>query len=508
MNVPLNTIVAAINGNLDDDNIKSGANINGTKLLAGSIPGTAFDATTAGGWITTTLAAPNTVTNNGNRSVDLVFNSVDYTQEISPGMRLKATRTVTAPTQCTDLEASSSQYFSKTTPAGMTFTDDFTCMGWVKLESYATGGIIARRNADTEGWDLGVANDGRLEVFALRIAANNSQTLSYQSLPLNKWVHVAATVDLSGTSVLMYIDGVLVPSATTITGTITALVQGTTALVVGARKSAGTEPFDGKIAQAAVFSAVLTAATIRSYMNQTLTGSETSLISAYSFNNSIADLNTTNANNLTANGGALATNVDSPFAGGVNASTAYTAGTTEYAEVVSIAFSTNTTMVVRVPDGYALPTSGGISALSYSTQNYPLGWPGISNILAHSILQSNFQTTSTTDVQVTGLTATVTIPPGRTVRLSFSSQNIYTGTVNVRASVNLWDGTVGSGTKLSEGHGFYTGTGSATSVGFTQAILSASGTKTFNVGFRAQSAATANLECLVGSPAILSVELV
>lgn len=422
VNSPINTIVAAINGNLDDDNIKSGANINGSKILAGSIPGSRFDTTTAGGWIvdTTNLPAPNTVTYNGNHNYSVVFNSTDLTDTLSPGMRLRFTRTVTAPTQCTDLEAGSSQYYSKTSPAGVTFTDDFTCMAWVKLESYAVGGIIARRNADTEGWSLGVSASGHITLGAYRIAGNNSVTTSHRSIPLNEWVHVAATCDLSGTSVLIYINGILVTSATVITGTITALVQGTTDLVVGAEKSAGTNPFDGKIAQAAVFNAVLSAATIRSYASQTLSGSETSLVSAYSFNNVITDLNTTNANNLTAQGSAVATNADSPFAGGASAVGGYTAGTTEFGEVFDVSFSTNTTVVVQVPVGYALPTSGGLSAIAYSVAAHPIGWPGLNKTLAYAMIQSSFSTTATPNFEdVSGLSCTFYVPKGRKVKAIF-----------------------------------------------------------------------------------------
>ena len=342
----------------------------GTAFAVGGIGASAY----ADGWTPILGSTPNSVTYNGNRNYDLVFNSVDLSSTISPGQRLKLTRTVAAPTQCTDLESGSSQYYSKTSPAGLTFTTTWTAMAWVKLESYALGGIIARRNADTEGWSLAVNASGQLVATSLRIASNNSDTVSYASLPLNKWVHVAAATDLSGTT-LMYIDGVLAPSATTVTGTAATLVQGTTALVVGARKSAGTDPFDGKIAQAAVFSTKLSAATIASYASQTLSGSETSLISAYSFNNSINDLNTTNANNLTANGSAVATNADSPYANAV------TAGTEEYAEINSVSFSTNTTVNVRVPETCMIPTSGGISNVYYAVGSYPYGLPAFSNEL-------------------------------------------------------------------------------------------------------------------------------
>lgn len=311
--------------------------------------------------------APNTVTANGNRSYSLVFNSVDLTGTVSNGMRLKLPRTVTPPTQCADLESSSSQYFSKTSPSGLSFTTAFTCSAWIKLESYVAGGIIARRNADTEGWSFGVDSSGKLTLRAYRIASNNKVGVSSQSLPLNKWVHVAASMDVTSsstsTATKMYIDGVAVPSLTTTTGTATALVQGTTALVVGAEKSAGTNPFDGKIAQVAVYSAEISAATILAAMNQTLTGSETNLVSAFSLNNTINDLSA-NANNLSAINSATATNVDSPM------------NATEYGIIMANSFSTNTTLTVQVPEGYSLPTTGGISLVSYSTQKTPYGFPG------------------------------------------------------------------------------------------------------------------------------------
>ena len=353
-----------------DGTLKAGA-VDVTAVIADGIVTRAKLATAVttelnDGWTTPTQTV-SSVTNNGNRSYDVVFNST-VASILSPGMRLRTTRTVTAPTQCADLEASSSQYFSKTTPNKLTFTDDYTTMAWVKLESYTLGGIIARRNADTEGFSFAINANGQVIATALRIAGNNSSTTSYQSIPLNKWVHVAATVNLSGTSVLLYIDGVLVPSSTSITGTITAIVQGTTALVVGAEKSAGTNPFDGKIAQAAVFDAVLSAATIRSYMSQGLSGTETNLLSAYSLNNAITDLNTTTPNDLTAQGSALATNADSPFGQDSNG---VTAGTTDYELVMKVNGATAT---VQVPEGCTIPTSGGVSAVAYSTATSPFGF--------------------------------------------------------------------------------------------------------------------------------------
>jgi hypothetical protein len=363
-NTPINTIVSEINGNLDDSNIASDAAIDRSKISGFTDGWEGLGHT------------PNTVTYNGNRSYSCVFSSTDLTGDISPGMRIKTTRTVTAPTQCADLESGSSQYFTKTSPTGLSFTTTFTCMAWVKLESYgANSGIICRRNANTEGWSLAINSSGQVVLDGLRIAANNKSCTSTQSIPLNRWVHVAVSMDMTAgasSGATWYIDGVSVPGTVTQTGTATAIVQGTTALNVGAENSGGSNPFDGKIAQAAVFSAVISAANIRSYISQGLSGSETSLVSAYSLSNSIVDLAATD-NDLSAVNSAVATATDSPYA--VNSFGTAT-GTTDYGIVTSSTFSTDTTLVVQVPEGCTIPTSGGVSAVSYSTQKIPYGFVG------------------------------------------------------------------------------------------------------------------------------------
>lgn len=373
VNTPFGTIATAINGNLDNANIKSGAAIDGTKIADNSIPNTKMINAPLG-W-TAFANNPNTITYNGNRNYDLVFNSTDLTSSLSPGMRLKLSRTVAAPDQCADLEASSSQYFSKTSPSAMTFTDDFTVSAWVKLESYpATNMDIVSRYNGTSGWRLTTNSNGQVVLVGYNAGGSNySQVQSHGSLPLNKWVHIAAQLDMStftATSTTSYImlDGLDTSVSVTRGGTNpTALIQAGNLEVGGV--NGGTSPFDGKIAQVAIYNAKVTQANIRATMSQGLTGSETSLISAYSLDNSLNDLNTTNANNLTANGGALATNADSPFANAVSA------GTEEYAIINSVSFSTNTTVNVQVPAGCAIPTSGGISNTYYSTHKSPYGLP-------------------------------------------------------------------------------------------------------------------------------------
>ena len=312
--------------------------------------------------------APNTVTANGNRSYSLVFNSVDLTSTVSNGMRLKLPRTVTPPTQCTSLNGSN-QYWNKTSGlTSISFTDDFVVSAWVKLSSYTAGKVASRFNG-TSGWQFGVESTGQLSIFGYSgSGANYTGITSYQSIPLNKWVHIAAQLDMSsstmtgGTANYLMINGVDVLGVRSQGGTNPSSLIQAGNLEIGSANG-GATPFPGKISQVALYSAKVTQATILASMNQTLTGSETSLVGAWKFNGNGND-SSANALNLTAQNSATATTTDSPM------------NATEYGIIMANSFSTNTTLTVQVPEGYSLPTSGGIGLSSYSTQKTPYGFPG------------------------------------------------------------------------------------------------------------------------------------
>jgi hypothetical protein len=317
---------------------------------------------------------PSAITYNGNSSYSLVFSGVDLTSLMSAGMRLRLQRTATPPSQCTSLNGTT-QFYNKVAPAGMTFTDDFVASAWVKPSSYAQGEIQARWNGSS-GWQLEVSLTGQVLLVGFNAAsANFSQVQSYQSLPLNRWTHVAAQLDMSAftpttsTSYIMF-NGTDVPAAVSRGGTNpTALLQAGN-YEVGSRNG-GLNPFPGKLAQVAIYSAKVTQSTVRASISQGLSGAETSLVSAYSFSNSVNDLNTTNANNLTAQAGASATNADSPFSQQADS----TVSNKDYAIVEAASFASDTTLVVQVPEGNAIPTSGGISAVAYSMVKAPFGMP-------------------------------------------------------------------------------------------------------------------------------------
>lgn len=320
-----------------------------------------------GGWISGALPAVSSVSYNGNRSYDLTFND-DVSAILSPGMRIKTTRTVKAPTQCTSLNGST-QYWSDSTVSGFTATDDVSFMAWIYLTSYSASSqdIVGRGAIVSSGCGINLAaSSGVLQVFGFAAGPTYRIYTAYQSIPLNKWVHVAGTLNMSAGSYKLYMDGEEIPGSLGSSGTPSAFVN-TGDLWVGRRQS-GTTYFNGKIAQAAIFSSVLTQATIKQYMTQGLTGTESTLVSAYSFDGTGNDLNTTNANNLSASGSAVATNADSPFS--VNGSGTPT-GTDDYALVQKVATAVAT---VSVPAGCTIPTSGGVAATYTSTQKNPLNW--------------------------------------------------------------------------------------------------------------------------------------
>ena len=362
-----------------DGTLKAGAVDVAGVLASNVVTYPKLESELQGGWNSTSaLPAISTVVANGNRSYTLTHAS-SIASVVSPGMRRRFTRTSASPITSFSLNGTN-MYLNKTSPAGMTFTDDFVVSAWVKLSAYGAGDtMIATRANGTQGWHFMVNSSGQVILSGANAAlVNFSRVTSYQSLPLNKWVHVAAQLDMSTftatttTSYVMF-DGKDVPASVTRGGTNpTALVQAGN-LEIGAYNG-GIVPFAGKIAQVAIYSAKVPQATILASIDRGLTGSETSLISAYSGANT-TDLAST-GNNLTAQNGAVSGYADAPFGNGGISSTL------EYALSMSVS-SDGLTEVVQCPEGCALPTTGGITASAYSSMANPYGWVSDKNRWAY-----------------------------------------------------------------------------------------------------------------------------
>lgn len=318
--------------------------------------------------------SPTNIVYDGQRQYTITFPGVDYSGLINPGTRLRTSRTVAAPTRSSSLNGTT-QYWTKTSPNKMTWTDDFVVSCWIKLN--AVGGTVVSRYNGTSGWRFFMEADGRIALAGYNAGAGNASVVrTTESLPVGRWIHVAAQLDMSAftattTTSFIMIDGVDVPVLVSRAGTNpTALVQAGN-LEIGS-ENGGTNKLNGAIAQVAAFNAKVSQTTIQGYISQGLAGTETSLASAYSFSNSANDLNTTTPNDLTPSGSAGTSNAASPFGTQSNDSIS---SMLDYAIVVKSTYSTDTVLIVQTPHGCTIPTSGGVSGASISSAYSPYGLP-------------------------------------------------------------------------------------------------------------------------------------
>lgn len=320
-----------------------------------------FLASNGTGWVDL-VATPTLTATNGNRSFNISF-AGDKTDILSKGMRLKIPRTGTTLTQSADFNGTT-QYASKTSPAGITFTTQYTIEAHIWVDAYpsANCGIISRygTSGTTSGWLLFMNSNGQL-VIQGNNAGNYKRHTSTQSVPTGRWVHVAGKIDVSGTSGTLYIDGKAINSSYTINGTMSTINNTIGNLQIGAFENSNFA--DMRISDGRVWSTLRTDAQIRDNMNQQLTGSETGLVGYWKLNGDFND-STANANNLTPVGGATATYAANPF----NANA--------YAIIANdpVYSGGNTTMTVQSPNGYPIPNAA-LGTASYSSVKVPYEFP-------------------------------------------------------------------------------------------------------------------------------------
>jgi len=298
--------------------------------------------------------------NNGNKEFQVTTPN-NLTGLLSPGMKLNFTRSVTPPTQCMAFSSASSQYASKSSPSGISFTSAFTCEAWVYLNSYVSNTpMIISRWDGTNGWFLGTTSTGNIQLNYSASSQNTTQQ-SYQSLPLNQWVHVAGVVSsVSSKTLAIYINGTLVPSSTVNSNT-TTLTQGSAPLEVGGSNGANNF-FNGYISEARVWSVARTQQNIQDNMAINLTGAESNLVFLAQGNGNFND-STSNANNLTASGGAVATQASNPY------------NSIEYGVITSVSYSNPTsTITIFTGNSNTIPNQT-LNTPEYSIVQIPYGFP-------------------------------------------------------------------------------------------------------------------------------------
>jgi hypothetical protein len=129
--------------------------------------------------------------------------------------------------------------------------------------------------------------------------------------------------------------------------------------------------------------------------------------------------------------------------------------------------------------------------------------------LGYTAITTTFTTASTTSVQITGLTSTITVPAGgRKVKITIYDGIVYNSTTAVNTWLELWQGTVGSGTLLNSSSINSSFSASLTGPIVVMAIVTlAAGSYTFNAGAKV-SVGTGNYNATSTQPAFILVELI
>lgn len=300
--------------------------------------------------------------NNGNHESYYTATG-DQTTFLQEGMKIRLPRTTSRSSQSLRVLKASSQYAVKTSPANISFTTTFTCEADIYVESLPASGkegtVVSCATSNTAGWSFALNDAGRLVISGFRVAANNRIATAYQATPLNKWIHVAASLDMTSSGACtMYIDQVAVNNALATTGTATALVQSGN-LQVGARDA--DHFFDGRIKNVRVWSEIRSEAQIKANCGKVLVpADEPTLVSYFPFDGNSED-QTSNNNDLTLQASATDTYADSPY------------HSNEYGRIVNIDESGGTTTMKVFVAGIAPQES--ITGASYSGAASPYGFP-------------------------------------------------------------------------------------------------------------------------------------
>jgi hypothetical protein len=429
--------------------------------------------------------------NNGSKEF-AVTTPYNLTTLLSPGMRLSIARSVTPPTQCMAFVSASSQYATKASPSGITFTGPFTCEAWVYLNSYTglTQVIVGRSDIATGGFFLFIDANGRP---AIEYGASSSFTnfIAYQSVPLNRWVHIAGVVtSVASKTGLIYINGTSVSVQSTLSAA-TTLAQTSNLSVGGGGAGVANSFLNGYVSEARVWSAAQSAANIQANMGINLVGTESNLVALYQGNGVFTDA-TSNANNLTATGGAIATQAANPY------------NATEYAVIRSVTYSAPNTTITMFTDDYGTIPNQTLNTPQYSTVREPFGYPlgFISDKIWGMVMWAANQTNTATSTgtQLTGATMTVTIPTGgKKMVIKAAAALLKPG-----AGTAVLDAYWGS-TPVGRAQAETTTNGSGVNL-LTYPVVLTAGSQTVSLDMWETSAGTCTLGAATQDPAVFTLE--
>lgn len=210
----------------------------------------------------------------------------------------------------TDLEKSSSQYWSVADTASLSITGDMTLEMWVKLESAPSNSTycLARKYAEggnNRSYMFRYQDTGGTKRFEFRQSTSgtgaSTSVITYNyTLSTATWTHLAFAYDASAGEIEVFINGV---SNGTATGVRTSVYDGTAPFEIGGNSSDG-DYFDGLIKDVRVWNDIRTGTEINdNKSNCDLSVSEAGLVSWWKFENDGTDA-TSNGNDLTNNNSA------------------------------------------------------------------------------------------------------------------------------------------------------------------------------------------------------------
>lgn len=233
-----------------------------------------------------------------------------------------------ANTHSTDLERSSSQYWSITdaSQTGLDLSGDFTLELWANSES--TPGVsdshyfISKDDgtANDRSYDFVYINQSGTPQIRLLVFQNNTTLSEHnwsQTLTTGQWYHIAVTFDISeplATQAELFLDTVSQGNGTATRDNISSIQNSSAPFEIGARTVQDPNGyFDGLLDEVRVWGDIRTSTEISDNWKKQLSGSEADLKAYWKFNNN-GDGSSGNNNDLTNNNSATFS-TDVPFTG-------------------------------------------------------------------------------------------------------------------------------------------------------------------------------------------------
>lgn len=276
-------------------------------------------------------------------------------------------------TQSTDLEFTSSQYWTHSDTSSLDITGNLSFEAWINLESLPD--VSTNDYVIMSKWNSGTNRSYRLIIpwnpdntkINFSISSDGSTISNALSdtgfVSTSTWIHVAVSYDASAGSAQFYKNGSVFGSA--LTGLPSSIFNSSATFSIGAEYDAGTpiKYFDGLIDDARLWNTTIGSTQVETYYSCSIDATTSGLVSNWLFDGDGTDATLT-GNDLTNNNSAT-----------FSSSVPYTTCGTETFN--SITMSTSTDAVIRnfFELWYTLTYTGAVLILAYIVFKIAKGKP-------------------------------------------------------------------------------------------------------------------------------------